>query len=301
MLTKRTDLAIEAQEMWKETAEQTTQLRGVSATESVREGYVVTKVEILDTMGEEALGKPVGQYVTVEMEGLERREHDGFGRGARAIAGELTSLLPKDKQATVLVVGLGNRAITPDAIGPEVADCTLVTRHLVEQLPDQFGSFRGVSALATGVLGTTGVESGELVRAVVDKIQPQCVIAVDALASRSMNRVCRTVQLSDTGIVPGSGVGNHRGALNEESLGVPVIAIGVPTVVDALTLCADVLEESGAILTDGSALQGLEQNLMVTPKDIDQQIRDLSKVIAYGINLALQPELTLSDLEMLVG
>ncbi len=301
MLNKRTDLAIEAQEMWSESPENTTQLRGVAATESEREGYAVTKVEILDTMGEQALGKPMGQYVTVEMEGLQRREQDGFGRGARAIAGELTSLLPKDNKASVLVVGLGNRAITPDAIGPEVADFTLVTRHLVEQLPDQFGSFRSVSALAAGVLGTTGVESGEMVKGLVDKIQPQCVIAVDALASRSMNRVCRTVQLSNTGIVPGSGVGNHRSALNQETLGIPVIAIGVPTVVDGATLCADVLEEAGAGVIDPSALQGSGSDLMVTPKDIDQQIRDLSKVIGYGINLALQPDLSLADVEMLVG
>lgn len=301
MLNKRTDLAIEAQEMWSESPENTTQLRGVAATESEREGYAVTKVEILDTMGEQALGKPMGQYVTVEMEGLQRREQDGFGRGARAIAGELTSLLPKDNKASVLVVGLGNRAITPDAIGPEVADFTLVTRHLVEQLPDQFGSFRSVSALAAGVLGTTGVESGEMVKGLVDKIQPQCVIAVDALASRSMNRVCRTVQLSNTGSVPGSGVGNHRSALNQETLGIPVIAIGVPTVVDGATLCADVLEEAGAGVIDPSALQGSGSDLMVTPKDIDQQIRDLSKVIGYGINLALQPDLSLADVEMLVG
>ena len=298
MLKRRTDLALEAKELWAESAEKETKLEGVRARDSLREGYQVTTVDILDEQGASSLGKPVGSYVTVQLEALARREEDAFGRAARAIAAELNGLLKLPEEATCLVVGLGNRAITPDAIGPGVADHTMVTRHLVEQVPEHFGSFRPVAALAAGVLGTTGVESGELVKAVAEKIRPGCIIAVDALASRSMDRVCTTVQLANTGIVPGSGVGNHRAALNRETLGVPVIAVGVPTVVDAGTLAADILAEAGQEGLDPEALAGAGDGLMVTPRDIDQRVADLVKVIGYGINLALQPGLTIEDVDL---
>ena len=301
MLKRRTDLALEAKELWTESAEKETKLEGVRARDSLREGYQVTTVDILDEQGASSLGKPVGSYVTVQLDALARREEDAFGRAARAIAAELNGLLKLPEEATCLVVGLGNRAITPDAIGPGVADHTMVTRHLVEQAPEHFGSFRPVAALAAGVLGTTGVESGELVKAVAEKIRPGCIIAVDALASRSMDRVCTTVQLANTGIVPGSGVGNHRAALNRETLGVPVIAVGVPTVVDAGTLAADILAEAGQEGLDPEALAGAGEGLMVTPRDIDQRVADLVKVIGYGINLALQPGLTIEDVDLFLG
>ena len=301
MLKRRTDLALEAKELWTESAEKETKLEGVRARDSLREGYQVTTVDILDEQGASSLGKPVGSYVTVQLDALARREEDAFGRAARAIAAELNGLLKLPEGATCLVVGLGNRAITPDAIGPGVADHTMVTRHLVEQVPEHFGSFRPVAALAAGVLGTTGVESGELVKAVAEKIRPGCIIAVDALASRSMDRVCTTVQLANTGIVPGSGVGNHRAALNRETLGVPVIAVGVPTVVDAGTLAADILAEAGQEGLDPEALAGAGDGLMVTPRDIDQRVADLVKVIGYGINLALQPGLTIEDVDLFLS
>ena len=301
MLKRRTDLALEAKELWTESAEKETKLEGVRARDSLREGYQVTTVDILDEQGASSLGKPVGSYVTVQLDALARREEDAFGRAARAIAAELGGLLRLPEGAACLVVGLGNRAITPDAIGPGVADHTMVTRHLVEQVPEHFGSFRPVAALAAGVLGTTGVESGELVKAVAEKIRPGCIIAVDALASRSMDRVCTTVQLANTGIVPGSGVGNHRAALNRETLGVPVIAVGVPTVVDAGTLAADILAEAGQEGLDPEALAGAGEGLMVTPRDIDQRVADLVKVIGYGINLALQPGLTIEDVDLFLS
>ena len=301
MLKRRTDLALEAKELWTESAEKETKLEGVRARDSLREGYQVTTVDILDEQGASSLGKPVGSYVTVQLDALARREEDAFGRAARAIAAELNGLLKLPEGATCLVVGLGNRAITPDAIGPGVADHTMVTRHLVEQAPEHFGSFRPVAALAAGVLGTTGVESGELVKAVAEKIRPGCIIAVDALASRSMDRVCTTVQLANTGIVPGSGVGNHRAALNRETLGVPVIAVGVPTVVDAGTRAADILAEAGQEGLDPEALAGAGEGLMVTPRDIDQRVADLVKVIGYGINLALQPGLTIEDVDLFLS
>ena len=301
MLKRRTDLAAESTQLWQEQAGETTQLRGVQARDSVREGYKVTTVRILDESGAQALGKPVGTYITVELDGLLRREEDAFPRAARALAAELRGLLDLKEGDAVLVAGLGNRAITPDGIGPKAADYTLVTRHLVEQVPEQFGAFRPVSALAAGVLGTTGMESGELISAVVEKTRPACVLAVDALASRSLRRVGRTVQLSDTGIVPGSGVGNHRMALNRETLGVPVIAIGVPTVVDAATLACDLLSEAGREDLDPAALSGAGENLIVTPREVDTQVGDLAKVIGYGIDLALQSGLDVADIDLLLS
>ncbi|NCE63773.1 GPR endopeptidase [Pseudoflavonifractor sp. 524-17] len=302
MLKRRTDLAVEAHDLWRESAEAETKLPGVRAREEEREGFSVTRVDILDETGAAALGKPVGRYTTLELSGLAGRENDVFPRAVRAVRDELGQLLRDiPENGLALVVGLGNRAITPDAIGPRTADRILVTRHLVTGAPEHFGSFRPVAALAAGVLGATGVESGELVRAVAERIHPACVIAVDALASRSLHRVCRTVQLSDTGIVPGSGVGNHRTALDFDTLGVPVLAVGAPTVVDAATLCADVLAEAGQDALDPQALAGGAPGVIVTPREIDSDVEDLSKVLSYGISLALHPGITMADLELLLS
>lgn len=290
-----TDLAMESRELNPE-------LQGVKEQTEEGEGISISRIEVETEEAAQKLEKPVGHYITLDAPELTNRPLDLFEQVSKSLATELARLLEGvGPQATVLVVGLGNRAITPDAIGPGAADHTMVTRHLVEQVPEHFGSFRPVSALAAGVLGTTGVESGELVRALSDHINPQCVIAVDALASRSLKRVCTTVQISDTGIIPGSGVGNARAALNKKSLGVPVIAVGVPTVVDAATLAADLLEEAGNKDLDPKALSGGSGGLMVTPRDIDQRVADMSKVIGFGINLALQTGLTIEDVEMFLS
>lgn len=299
MLQRRTDLALEAREIWAESAQE--RIEGVEAVESTREGYPVTTVRVTSEQGAHALGKPMGTYITLELAGLRRREADAFPRAATALAEELKRLLALKKGDSVLVVGLGNQAITPDNIGPGAVNHTLATRHLVEQVPEHFGHFRPVAALAAGVLASTGVESSELVRAVTDRIKPACVIAIDALASRSLKRVCTTIQLADTGITPGSGVGNHRSALNRETLGVPVIALGVPTVVDVATLCADVLAEAGKGDLEPEALNGVGSGLMVTPRDIDQSAADLAKVIGFGVNLALQDGLSVEDLELFLS
>ena len=298
MFAKRTDLALEARELWQESAEKTTRLSGVKATKQRSEGYPVTRVDILDERGEQALGKPRGTYRTIDLTAFWQRKSDFFERAVRAVGGQLKELLPGE--GTVLVIGLGNGAMTPDAVGPLAADSVLVTRHLIAAMPRHFSGFRPVAVFRTGVLGTTGVESAEAVRGLVAQVEPSLVIAVDALASRRVGRVCTTVQLSDTGIIPGTGVGNHRSALNQETLGVPVFAIGVPTVVDSATLAADLLEESGIRDYDGEALQKSRQNLMVTPRDIDQQVRDLSKVVGYGINWALQ-DLEIEEINALLS
>ena len=277
MLTRRTDLALEAQELWKESAEKTTRLPGVRARNRKREGWPITRVEILNDTGAKALGKPVGTYVTVDLTAFRDRREDFFGRAVRALGAELRELLPQE--GTALVVGLGNRAMTPDAVGPQTLDHLLVTRHLLRAMPQQFSGLRPVAAVRTGVLATTGLESAELVRGAAETVQPDFIVAVDALAARRMARVCATVQVSDTGIAPGSGVGNRRMALNEESLGVPVFAVGIPTVVDA----------------DPRA------GLFLTPRDIDQRIRELGRLLGYGITLALQPSLTAADVTALLG
>ena len=297
---RKIDLALEAKELAEGSAAQTTRLAGVKAQEDTVFGYPLTRVEILNREGEAALGKPKGTYLTLELPQLPR-EREEVLRAARGVAAVLEALPTLPKQGSVLVAGLGNRRVTPDAIGPRATDFLLVTRHLVQTMPQDFSALRPVSALAAGVTGTTGIESGELIGAVVKKLKPACLIAVDALASRSLRRVCRTIQLADTGITPGSGVGNARAALNAETLGVPVIAVGVPTVVDAATLTCDVLAEAGKGELNPAALQGAGNGLIVTPKDIDTQVHDLAKVIGYGINLALHTGLTIEDVELFLS
>ncbi len=292
MKQRRTDLAEEAKELWEESAQNTTALQGVKAEEETYESYSLSRVEILDEEGEKALGKPVGLYITLHL----AEKIDQFPLWMEVLREELQKIMPPlPENAPVLVVGLGNSAITPDAIGPNVQRLTAVTRHLVAQLPQHFQHLRPVSAVPAGVLGTTGLESCEIIKGIAVQTSPACIIAVDALASRSLHRVCRSIQLANTGITPGSGVGNHRGSLNEATLGCPVIAVGVPTVVDGGTLVADLLgvEELAEDLEGG--------DFFVTPKEIDSQVAKLSKLIAYGINQALNPVLTMEDMEYMIG
>ena len=294
----RTDLALEAEALWRESAGGTGALAGVRATARSEEGFRVTTVEVLDERGEAALGKPRGSYVTVELDAFIRREENAFPAACRVLAGALRDLLGA-LEGGVLVIGLGNRDITPDAVGPDTVEHVMVTRHLKESLPEDFSGFRPVAALCSGVLGTTGIESSDLVRAVTERLRPAAVIAVDALASREPARLCRTVQIADTGIVPGSGVGNARRALNRERLGVPVLAVGVPTVVDAATLTLDLAARAGAQLDPASF--GEAGRMIVTPREIDRQVRDVSKLIGYAINLALQDGLSIEDVDLFLS
>ena len=301
MLTKRTDLADEAKALFEEQAEKTTQLEGVRARKYERRGCAVTSVEILNQTGSQALGKPAGRYLTVAVRST-GAAGETFSDEAQCLAEELRHLLPPLPEGeSVLVVGLGNRGITPDAIGPQTVEQILVTRHLIRSLPEQFAHLTPVCAVAAGVLGSTGVESAELIRGLTERIKPACVIVVDALVSRRIDRVCATVQLSDTGLVPGSGVGNHRSAVNRETLRVPVLSVGVPTVIEASTLAADLLEEAGAEADALPRSLRADSTVIVTPREIDAQVQALSKLIGCGINLALQPALELSDVTALLG
>jgi spore protease len=280
-MEKRTDLAIEAKELWQESTEKQSELKGVKSWDEEKNGYKITTVEILDEEGAQQLGKPVGTYITVEIDKIIRREDNAFSLGAETLGAELARLLKLKEKDSVLVVGLGNDAITPDAIGPNTAKNTMVTKHLVEKMPDEFGFLRPVSVLESGVLGTTGIESADLIKAVADKLKPNCVIVVDALASRRMSRICRTIQISDTAS-SGSGVGNSRAGINRETLGVPVIAVGVPTVVDAATLAADIAEEAGFKNVTEESLANFSHDMIVTPKEIDANVSDISKLLGTG-------------------
>ncbi len=285
----RTDLACEL----RDAAGQS--LKGVLSERREQEGFRVEEVRIRTEEGARSLGRPVGTYLTLELGGVLRREDGAFSRCASALSRELAPLLPPG-EGCVLVAGLGNRRITPDSIGPGVVRWTLATRHLCEGGEEPFRRLRPVAALAPGVLGDTGLETAEFISSVTARLHPRCVIAVDALASRSLSRLCRTVQLSDTGIVPGSGVGNRRRGLNRESLGCPVLAVGVPTVVDARTLAADI---SGGEPEEMDP--ELSRGLIVTPREIDAQAAEISRLIGYGLNLCLQPGLSIEDLDLLLG
>ena len=287
----RTDLAAEAHALRLENAAGAGSVPGVSVEESQESGFAVTTVRVLNEFGAKELCKPIGSYVTVSFDALLRREEAAFERGVGVLARHMLELLSIGNDDSVLVVGLGNSSITPDALGPAAIGSVLITRHLKARMPQAFGAFREVAAVCAGVLGTTGVESADLVAALVGKIRPDRVIAVDALAARHADRLCRTVQLSDTGIIPGSGVGNHRSALCRETLGVPVLSVGVPTVVDAATL---------AMEFDASpdALPAAASDMIVTPREIDRSIHDAAKLIGYAIDLALHDGLTVADVDL---
>lgn len=291
----RTDLAMESLDLSRRGMQQAGELAGVRSSEREIEGFSVTSVEILDEAGEKRIGKPVGIYETLSLAGLMRREEDAFARACRALAALVSNLLPEKTDAPVLVAGLGNREITPDAVGPRAADYVIATRHLTAREPAYFGSWRPVSALSPGVLGQTGVETGEVIAGIIDTIAPAAVIAVDALAAGSLDRLMRTVQITNAGIVPGSGVHNARAALSRDTLGVPVIAVGVPTVVDGATLVHELAHAAGL---DGAALPAPAQPTIVTTRDIDREAADVSRVIGYALNLALQPALSIEDIDL---
>lgn len=288
----RTDLAVEAIENHKTAAA----LPHVRQSDRTLEGFAVHEVRILSVDAAREIGKPQGRYLTLELDALIRREEDAFPRACKALSTLLRELLPRPNDGPVLIAGLGNRMITPDAIGPQTADHVIATRHLVAQSPAVFADWRPVSALAPGVLGQTGVETGEVICGVLDRVRPAAVIAVDALAAGRLSRLLRTVQLTDTGITPGAGVGNARAALNEETLGIPVIAVGVPTVVDGATLAHEISSQLGQPACE--ALDDLSQPVMITTRDIDREVADISRMIGYAVNMALHPHLSVADIDL---
>lgn len=289
----RTDLARESRELAGN------DLQGVTQSKEQHGPLLVERIVIETPEAADRLDKPQGKYITIDADNLSDREPVVFTALSERIAEELSNLLDGiPEQADMMVIGLGNRFVTPDALGPETADRIYVTRHIRTNAPELAPQgMRAVSAMAPGVLGTTGMETVEVVKGLVEHAKPAAVICVDALAARSTDRIHRTVQLSDTGISPGSGIGNMRDTLNRETLGVPVIAIGIPMVVYAATIAADtigmVAQRTG--LPDNEALRALVDEvvrehfgpMIVTPKDIDLLTEDAAEILSNGINRML--------------
>lgn len=326
MLYSRTDLALESREMYRHNIEEKSEVPGVEVEEEDKEGVYITRVRIVSKEGEQALGKPMGSYITLEVPDLHKGDPQKYQHTCKILSEEIQRLVKLPNRGSILVVGLGNRNVTADSLGPKTVEKLMITRHLIEQIPDQIDeSVKPVCALAPGVLGITGIETGEIVRGVVDRVKPNLVIAVDALAARRIDRINTTIQIADTGINPGSGVGNSRQALSHGTLGVPVIAIGVPTVVDAVTMANDtvdlVVEEvkkqagnDSAIFRMLSGINDQEKHqlissvlkpyigdLTVTTKQVDSVMDKMSKVIANGVNMALHEDITLDEIESYLG
>ncbi len=326
----RTDLVMEAHEILKEN-----ELRqglndrkdppGVEVENAGTDDIRITRVRVTSPTGEAAIGKPMGNYITLEVPRLKENDQVLYEETCRALAKELAGILNLKEKSTIFVVGLGNWNVTPDSLGPKVVSALMITRHLLEYVPQQVDNgVRPVCAIAPGVLGITGIETGEIVKGIVDRVKPDFVIAIDALASRKMERVNTTIQIADTGISPGSGVGNKRMELSKETLGVPVIAIGVPTVVDAATMANDTIDlvidnlikEAKEDVRFYNMLKNIDRNekyqliqevlqpyvgdLVVTPKEIDDAVDRISKVIANGLNIALHQGITLNDVNRYV-
>ena len=313
MISVRTDLALEASEMCEKSQEGSS-IPGVKIETKELENCIVTKVEVIDRQGAEIMNKDIGKYITLESNLMKFDDDESREEMISYLKEELVDIFGQDKNKKTLVIGLGNRNITSDALGPKSVSKTLVTRHLFKNYnKDYDDDFTEVSALSPGVMGVTGIETSEIVKSLVEKVKPDRVVAIDALASRKMERVNSTIQISTAGISPGGGVGNTRKSLTKETLGVDVIAIGVPTVVDAATLTIDVLdmaidnliaqseetesfyemlkklkeEEKYHLIKD--SLDPYDKKLIVTPKDIDDTIENLSIIISEGLNRSLHP------------
>lgn len=311
MYNFRTDLALERKDLYKKANNLKEEIDGIETEEeNVNEYINVSRVKVTNENGKNAIGKPIGNYITIDFKNLKIAGEDEIQIASETLTKELKNLLQKhiQEQDSILVVGLGNIYVTPDALGPKVINEIDITRHLLEYMPELLDkNTREVSAVSPGVLGTTGIETVEILKGIVDNIKPKLVIVIDALASRSIERISSSVQLADTGIVPGAGVDNARKELTQNSLGVPVIAIGIPTVVEAATIAADSLTlfiqkvqeqgESNDFLNKlqeedkyniiKEILAPEEYNFIVTPKEIDSLIEKMKDVVSRGINFAI--------------
>ena len=310
MYNFRTDLALERRDIYQK-VNKLQQIEGVESTEeNINENIKVSRVKITNQNGEQALGKPIGNYITIDVKKLKIAGEGEIQKASETLSNELRKIIDMhtDKQGEILIVGLGNIYVTPDALGPKVTNEIDVTRHIIKYLPQYVEEgTRPVSAIAPGVLGTTGIETVEILKGIVDNTKPKLLIVIDALASRSIDRINSTIQISDTGIVPGAGVGNTRQEISQNSLGIPVVAIGIPTVVELATLVSDGIDifidrlqekaESNEYLNKlqqndkyeevKEALNVGEYNMIVTPKEIDDLIENMKDVVARGINFAV--------------
>ena len=310
MYNFRTDLALERRDIYQK-INNLQQIDGIESTEEqINENIKVSRVKITNQNGEQAIGKPIGNYITIDVKKLKIATDEDIQKTSETLTNELKKIIDihTDKQGDILIVGLGNIYVTPDALGPKVINEIDVTRHIIKYLPQYVEEgTRPVSAISPGVLGTTGIETVEILKGIVDNVQPKLLIVIDALASRSIERISSTIQISDTGIVPGAGVGNTRQEISQTSLGIPVVAIGIPTVVELATLVSDGIDifigrlqekaESNEYLNKlqqndkyeevKEALNVGEYNMIVTPKEIDDLIENMKDIVARGINFAV--------------
>lgn len=311
MYNFRTDLALERREIYRKANNIETEVDGIETTEEIiNDNLQISRVKITNANGEKAIGKPIGNYITIDIKKLKIAGDDEIQKASEILTEELKKLLDEhiDKQGEILIVGLGNIYVTPDALGPKVINEVDITRHLIKYLPQYVDEgTRQVSAIAPGVLGTTGIETMEILKGIVDNIHPKLLIVIDALASRSIQRISSTIQISDTGIVPGGGVGNARAEISKNTIGIPVIALGIPTVVETAVLVNDALDifiqklqneaKSNDYLNNlkekdnyeevKEALNVGDYNMIVTPKEIDDLIENMKDIVARGINFAL--------------
>lgn len=280
---KRTDIAIEALNISEEKAEA---VNGILIENEEKNNIKITRLSVRSEEGAKRTGKPEGEYITIDAPDI-KYDNNTYEEVCKSISKEIKRLFDFKNDSVILTVGLGNRDITPDALGCKAVSKIMVTNHIKKQAPELLKKgMRAVCAVSPGVLGTTGMESVDIVKGIVQRLKPELVIVIDALAAADFSRISTTFQISDAGIAPGSGIGNNRAEFNEKSLGTRVIAIGVPTVVDARSVCECTAEG---------------EELMVTPRDIDLIIERCSKAIANGINLALHENIALEDIEEYVG
>lgn len=311
MYNFRTDLALERRNLYRTANNIKNEIDGIETEEEkVGDDILTTRVKVLSKQGEEAINKPIGNYITIDIKNLKVANEDEMQKASEVVTKELKALIDKhvSSKDPVLVVGLGNLYVTPDALGPKVINEIDITRHLLEYMPEVLNEdTRSVSAVSPGVLGTTGIETQEILKGIVQNINPKLIIIIDALSSRSIEKISSSIQIADTGIVPGAGVGNTRNELTKDSLGVPVIAIGIPTVVEAATIAADSLtmfiqkvqeqaksndflnqlQEEDKYEMIKEVLSPNDYNFIVTPKEIDELIENMKDIVARGINFAI--------------
>ena len=310
MFNFRTDMAIERNDIYKKQNNIENQIDGIETEEEEKDQIKISRVKILNEQGEKALAKPKGDDVSLDVKNIKTVDEEGIEKIAEVLGDELREIIKKHISDTedILVVGLGNLYVTPDALGPKVVPEIQVTRHILQYMPSAMPeNTRPVSAISPGVLGITGIETMEILKGIVDNIKPKMLIVIDALASRSIERISSSIQIADTGIVPGAGVGNTRKEISIKTLGIPVIALGIPTVVDLASItndCIDLFIESlqqKAMSNDylnklrekdnyeeiKEALIPKDYNMIVTPKEIDKLIENMSKIVSKGINMSL--------------
>lgn len=293
----RTDLALEANEMYNED-KNSKKLSGILSDTYKQNDILITNVEITSEEAARKLNKPVGHYVTMESSDLKTLNPEFTEKASYILKEQLEKLIEKNTKENVLIVGLGNRNITSDSLGPRVVSEIMVTRHLKEYMPEHIDDdIRPVSAISPGVLGLTGIETNDIISGIVKKTNPDLIIVIDALASKSSKRITTTIQITDTGINPGSGVGNNRKEISRKNLGIPVIAIGVPTVVDVISIAFELMPQNSVTDRIFDKFSKENEGFFVTPKDIDSIIGNISRIISNGINLALHRNIDLSYIE----